>query len=160
MHSNWCPCPWETTVYLSLVSRHQPARLSVRVIHQKRSTPDVARLLGIRTGPQATRMRVKSLSSFVLVRRIWCVEHVWEKLNAYKILFKIRRQFTRLKCRRESIIKSKPAPVTGRWDPQHCQTSKLPRFLENLLRVCGEVVSLTRRSAALYPRKIPGTHFC
>jgi hypothetical protein len=43
------------------------------------------------------------------------------------------------------------------------ETLRLPHFLDNRLTHGGEVVSLTRRPAALYPhtpRKIPGTHFC
>jgi hypothetical protein len=48
--------------------------------------------------------------------------------------------------------------VTGRGDPQDCDTSRLPHSLGNLLIDGGEVVCLTRRPA-LRPNKIPGTHF-
>jgi hypothetical protein len=46
--------------------------------------------------------------------------------------------------------------VTGGGGP--CETSRLPHFLDNRLIDGGEVVNLKRRSAALYPRKIPGDH--
>jgi hypothetical protein len=35
--------------------------------------------------------------------------------------------------------------VTGRGDPQGCETSRLPRYLENRLTDGSEVVNLTRR---------------
>jgi hypothetical protein len=37
---------------------------------------------------------------------------------------------------------------------------RFPHFLEKQLTDGGEVVSLTNRPEALYPQKIPGTHFC
>jgi hypothetical protein len=51
-------------------------------------------------------------------------------------------------------------PVTCRERPYVSETSRLPHLLDNRLRDGGEVVSRTRRAAALYSRKIPGTHFC
>jgi hypothetical protein len=47
--------------------------------------------------------------------------------------------------------KGKAIPVTGRRGPQGCETSRLPHLVDNRLTDCGEVVSLTRRPAALYP---------
>jgi hypothetical protein len=49
--------------------------------------------------------------------------------------------------------KSKVIPVTGRGDPQGCETSRLPHFLDNPLTSGGEVVSLTRRPPALNPQE-------
>jgi hypothetical protein len=43
---------------------------------------------------------------------------------------------------------------------QAVMTHTVMRRLENWLTDGGEVVSLTRRPADLYPRKIPGTHLC
>jgi hypothetical protein len=46
------------------------------------------------------------------------------------------------------------APVTGRGGPQGCETSRLPYFLEKWANTDGgEVVSLTRRPAVLYPQE-------
>jgi hypothetical protein len=56
-------------------------------------------------------------------------------------------------------IKSKANPITGSVDPYGCETPRLPHFLDNRLTNSGKVVSLTRRLAALSPRKIPGSHF-
>jgi hypothetical protein len=56
--------------------------------------------------------------------------------------------------------KGKAIPVTVREGPYGCETSRIPHFLNNRLTDGSEAVSLTRRPAALYPRKIPGTHFC
>jgi hypothetical protein len=47
----------------------------------------------------------------------------------------------------------KAIPVTGRGGPLGCNTSRLPHFLDNRLTDGGEVVSLTRRPAALYPHE-------
>jgi hypothetical protein len=58
------------------------------------------------------------------------------------------------------VVKCQAIPVTSHGSPQGCGTSRLPHFLHNRLTDGGEVVSLTRRPAALYPSKIPGTHFC
>jgi hypothetical protein len=55
--------------------------------------------------------------------------------------------------------KGKPIPVTGREDPEGCETSRFLYFLDNRLTDGGEVVSPTRRPP-FTPRKIPGTHFC
>jgi hypothetical protein len=43
-----------------------------------------------------------------------------------------------------SSYKRKFIPVTGRGDPQSCETSRFPHFLDNRLTDGGEVVSLTR----------------
>jgi hypothetical protein len=48
-------------------------------------------------------------------------------------------------------IKEKAIAVTGRGDPYGCETSRLPHFLDNRLTNGGEVVSRTRRAAALFP---------
>jgi hypothetical protein len=48
--------------------------------------------------------------------------------------------------------------VTGRGGPYGCETSRLPRFLDNQLTGVGEVVSGTLRTP-FTRRKIPGTHF-
>jgi hypothetical protein len=47
-------------------------------------------------------------------------------------------------------VKGKAIPVTGRGGTQDCKTSRLSHFLDNRLTDGGEVVSLTRRPAALY----------
>jgi hypothetical protein len=47
--------------------------------------------------------------------------------------------------------KDKAIPVTGRGGPWGCETSRLPHLLDNRFTDGGEVVSLTRRSPALYP---------
>jgi hypothetical protein len=49
-------------------------------------------------------------------------------------------------------------PLTGREGPYHCETSKLPHFLDSRLADGGEVVSLTRRPL-FTPRKIPVLSF-
>jgi hypothetical protein len=54
--------------------------------------------------------------------------------------------------------KSKAIPVTGREDPEGCETSRLSHFLDNRLTDGGEVVS-PRAGRPSPPRKIPGTHF-
>jgi hypothetical protein len=46
--------------------------------------------------------------------------------------------------------KGKVIPVTGRGDPKGFETSRFPHFLDNRLTGGGEVVSHTRRPAALY----------
>jgi hypothetical protein len=51
------------------------------------------------------------------------------------------------------LKKCKAIPVTGRGGPQGCETSRLPHFLDNWLTDGGEVVSLRRRPAALYPQE-------
>jgi hypothetical protein len=52
--------------------------------------------------------------------------------------------------------KGKAIPVTGRGDPQGCETSRLPHFLDIRVTGGGECVSLTRRPP-FTPTKIPGT---
>jgi hypothetical protein len=52
-----------------------------------------------------------------------------------------------------NIVKVKAILVTGRGEPQCCETSRLPHFLDSRLTDGGEVVSLTRRPAALYPHE-------
>jgi hypothetical protein len=44
-----------------------------------------------------------------------------------------------------TLKKGKAITVTGREDPQGCETSGLPRFLDNRLTDGGEVVSVTRQ---------------
>jgi hypothetical protein len=44
-------------------------------------------------------------------------------------------------------------PVTGRGDPQVCEKWRLPHFLESGLTDDGEVVSLARRPAAIFPQE-------
>jgi hypothetical protein len=41
--------------------------------------------------------------------------------------------------------KDETIPVTGSGNPQVCETSRLPHFLDNRLKDDGEVISLTRR---------------
>jgi hypothetical protein len=49
------------------------------------------------------------------------------------------------------LVKVKRANlVRDRGGPKGCETSRLLRFLENWLKVGGEVVSLTRQLTALY----------
>jgi hypothetical protein len=55
-----------------------------------------------------------------------------------------RWSFSKCKSKGEGI------PVTGRGGPQVCETSRLPRFLDNQITDGGEIVSLTRRLAAHY----------
>jgi hypothetical protein len=50
-------------------------------------------------------------------------------------------------------VNGKAVPVTGRGGPQGCETSRLPHFLDSRLIDGGEVVSLTRWQAALYPQE-------
>jgi hypothetical protein len=47
-------------------------------------------------------------------------------------------------------IKGETFPVTGRGGPQGWDV-EVPKFLDNRLTYGGEVVSLTRRPAVLYP---------
>jgi hypothetical protein len=56
------------------------------------------------------------------------------------------------------MLKSEDIPVTGRGDPQGCETSRLPYFLGSRLTDGGQV-TLTRRQP-FFPSKIAGTHFC
>jgi hypothetical protein len=53
----------------------------------------------------------------------------------------------------EHGYKGKAIPVTGRGGPVGCETSRLLHFLHSRLKNDGEVVSLTRRPAALYPQQ-------
>jgi hypothetical protein len=48
-------------------------------------------------------------------------------------------------------IKGKAIPVTGRGGPQGCETSRLPRFLDNPLTNGSEVISLTCRPSLTPP---------
>jgi hypothetical protein len=50
------------------------------------------------------------------------------------------------------VKKGKSIPVTGRGGPLGCASSRLPHFLDSRLTDSGEVVSLLRRSSALYPQ--------
>jgi hypothetical protein len=45
----------------------------------------------------------------------------------------------------------KAIPVTGHEDPQGCETSRLPHFLDSRLTDGGEDVSLTRRPPLISP---------
>jgi hypothetical protein len=54
--------------------------------------------------------------------------------------------------------RSKAFLVTGHGGPWGFETSRLSHFLDSRHTVCGEIVSLMRRSV-LPPRKIPGIHF-
>jgi hypothetical protein len=68
--------------------------------------------------------------------------------------------------------KGKAIPVADRGGPQGCETSRLSHFLDSRFTDRGEVVSLTRQQAALYPQEdswysfmieaafTPGTSFC
>jgi hypothetical protein len=49
--------------------------------------------------------------------------------------------------------KGKAIPVIGREDPQGCETSRLPHFLDSQLTDGGEFVSLTRRPPYNPPRE-------
>jgi hypothetical protein len=60
---------------------------------------------------------------------------------------------------RREKFKGKVIPVTGRGGPYGCETSRLPRLLDNRFTDGREVVSLTHQPR-FTPRKIPGTHFC
>jgi hypothetical protein len=51
--------------------------------------------------------------------------------------------------RLQNLVK-KRKKVTGHGGPYGCETSKLPHFLDNLLTDGDELVSPTRRQAALY----------
>jgi hypothetical protein len=44
-----------------------------------------------------------------------------------------------------ALIKGKAIPVTGRGDPEGCETPRLPHFLDNRLRDGGKVISLKPR---------------
>jgi hypothetical protein len=57
-----------------------------------------------------------------------------------------------IKKRGKSIL------VKGRGDPQVCETSRPPHFLDNGFTVGGEVRSTHR--PLFPPRKISGTRFC
>jgi hypothetical protein len=63
--------------------------------------------------------------------------------------------FFLLLCRRLKfpIIKVNVIPATARGAPYDCETSRSPHFLDNRLTDDGEVVSLTRRPAALYSQE-------
>jgi hypothetical protein len=60
---------------------------------------------------------------------------------------------------KKSVIKGTALPATGYEGPQGCQTSSLPRFLSNHLKVCGMVVSLMCQ-LPFTSRKIPVNLFC
>jgi hypothetical protein len=70
-------------------------------------------------------------------------------------LFPQRSQdtFISIEDNKQNCIKGEATPVTGRGGPQGCETSRLPHFVDNRLTDGGEVVSLTRRPAALYPQE-------
>jgi hypothetical protein len=60
-----------------------------------------------------------------------------------------------------AVKKGKAIPVTGREGPNGSETLRLPHSLDSRRTDGSKVVSLTRRSAALYPPgRFPGTHFC
>jgi hypothetical protein len=83
-------------------------------------------------------------------------------VRSCKLTLKIRSYLTRiykLPAIEIRISIKKLFPVTGREGPWGCETSRLPHFIDNRLTDGVEDVSLKRRPAVLYPRKIPGTHF-
>jgi hypothetical protein len=51
----------------------------------------------------------------------------------------------------DNVYKKKSIPVTGRRSPYGFETLRLPHFLDHRLIDGGEVVTLTRRLAAIYP---------
>jgi hypothetical protein len=53
----------------------------------------------------------------------------------------------------------KALPVTDHGASFSCETSRLPHFLDNWFKDCGEVFSLTRLPPFTPLTKIPGTHF-
>jgi hypothetical protein len=53
----------------------------------------------------------------------------------------------------EKVKRGKAIPITGCGDSQGCEMSRLLHFIDSRLTDCGEVLSLTRRSAALYPQE-------
>jgi hypothetical protein len=57
------------------------------------------------------------------------------------------------------LITDKAIPVRGHGGPLGCETSRLPHFIDNRLTDVGEVVSLTRRPAALYTQEDSGYSF-
>jgi hypothetical protein len=44
-----------------------------------------------------------------------------------------------------NVQTGKAIPITGHGEPESCETSRLPHFLDNRLTDDGEVVNLTRR---------------
>jgi hypothetical protein len=50
------------------------------------------------------------------------------------------------------LKRGKAIPVTGRGGPKGCEMSRIRHFLDNWLTDGGEVDSLTRQPAALYPQ--------
>jgi hypothetical protein len=51
------------------------------------------------------------------------------------------------------MMMMKAIPVTDRGGPSGCETSRLPHLLHNQFTDGGEVISLTRRPADLYPQE-------
>jgi hypothetical protein len=76
------------------------------------------------------------------------------QINSYKFI-QVNAAFVCLFRRNNSRATKckvgKAIPVTVRGGPQGCETLRLPHFLDNRLRNGSEVVSLTRRPAALNP---------
>jgi hypothetical protein len=62
-----------------------------------------------------------------------------------------RTTFTTVSATQTAQQKSKTIPVTDRWGPLGGETSRLSHSLNTRLTDGGEVVSLTHRSAVLYP---------
>jgi hypothetical protein len=77
----------------------------------------------------------------------------WHKLTNNTITVKIWN----LRARYPLEPHGKTIPVTGCGDPQGCEISRLPHFLDNQLTDGGTVVSLTRWPP-FTSRTISGTH--
>jgi hypothetical protein len=102
------------------------------------------------------------IETLVLLRYYIDIIVLFEILHKNSCSVKIfHRNFSSVRILHKIIVlkKGKAIPVTGRGDPQGCETSRLPHFLDNRLTDGGEVFSLTRRPP-LTPTKIPGTYFC
>jgi hypothetical protein len=67
----------------------------------------------------------------------------WEVIPSTRNYFLILKKLELVELLKKERKKVKVIPVTGCGDPQGCETSRLPHFLDSLLTDGGEVVSLT-----------------
>jgi hypothetical protein len=84
---------------------------------------------------------------------------IWRTLNDVLVRQESRSAVNYSYIKQHVNVQGKAIPVTGRGGPYGCETSRLPKFLDNRLTDGGEVASLMRRPT-FTPRNIPGSHFC
>jgi hypothetical protein len=93
------------------------------------------------------------------VQHRWRAWFKWEwSSHPHEFPIKLRDEEQRDQFQ-NSVVKVKRYPCNRPWRLYGCETSRLPRLLDNRLTDGGEVASLTRQPPYT-SKKISGTHFC